>query len=109
MPVFNAFDDPTPLDRLVHEPARLIILTALASCRCCDFRFMQSVTHLSKGNLSNHLQKLEEGQLVEIIKGYRGRVPRTTLRISAKGRSAIERHWKQLERLRNTARNCRPD
>ncbi len=102
------FDDMSMLDRLVHEPSRLIILTALTSCRSCDFLFMQSITHISKGNLSNHLQKLEEGGLVEIEKGYKGRVPRTTLRVTAKGRAALERHRRRLEALRAAAKEGRP-
>src|SRR5262245_36006424 len=87
LPVSPPFEEISTLDRLVHEPARLAILTALAACRRCDFLYMQAITHLSKGNLSNHLQKLEEGGLVEIEKGYKGRVPCTTLRITVKGRA----------------------
>ncbi|HEY3056658.1 MAG TPA: transcriptional regulator, partial [Thermoanaerobaculia bacterium] len=54
------------LDRLVHEPARLSILTALSACKSADFLFLQRLTGLSKGNLSSHLSKLEEGGLVAI-------------------------------------------
>ena len=103
------FEEMSTLDRLVHEPARLAILTALAACRRCDFLYMQAITHLSKGNLSNHLQKLEEGGLVEIEKGYKGRVPCTTLRITVKGRAAIERHWRRLEELRRAAKAWTPE
>ncbi|HKE94936.1 MAG TPA: transcriptional regulator, partial [Povalibacter sp.] len=95
-------------DRLVHEPARLAILTALSACRDCDFTFMQAITHITKGNLSNHLLKLEEGQLVEIQKGYKGRTPRTRIRITAKGRAAIDTYWRRLEQLRTAARDWHP-
>jgi len=108
MAMSKPFDETPNLDRLVHEPPRLTILTALASCRSCDFLFMQSVTQISKGNLSNHLQKLEDGGLVELRKGYKGRVPQTTLRITAKGRAAVERHWRILEELRAAGRDWRP-
>ena len=80
------FEDMSTLDRLVHEPARLAILTALAACRGCDFLYLQSLTAISKGNLSNHLQRLDEGGLVNIEKGLKGRVPQTTLRLTPKGR-----------------------
>ena len=103
------FEEISSLDRLVHEPARLAILTALLACRSCDFLFMQSITHLSKGNLSNHLQKLEEGGLVDIAKGYRGRIPNTTLKLTPRGRSAIERHWRRLQTLRAAAEEWRPE
>lgn len=98
------FEDMTSLDRLVHEPARLAILTALAACRGCDFVYLQSLTAITKGNLSNHLQKLEDGGLVITNKGYKGRVPQTTIQLTPKGRGAIERHWRQLEELRSAAR-----
>lgn len=102
------FEDMSTLDRLVHEPARLAILTALAACRGCDFLYLQSLTAITKGNLSNHLQKLEEGGLVDIEKGFKGRVPQTTLRLTAKGRLAIERHWRHLDELRVAAKAWQP-
>jgi DNA-binding MarR family transcriptional regulator len=103
------FEEISSFDRLVHEPARLAILTALLACRSCDFLFMQSITHITKGNLSNHLQKLEEGGLVEIGKGYKGRVPKTTLKLTSKGRSAVERHWRRLQTLRAAAEEWLPE
>lgn len=102
------FEEMSTLDRLVHEPARLAILTALAACRSCDFVYLQSLTGITKGNLSNHLQKLQEGGLLEAEKGFRGKVPQTTLRLTPKGRTAIERHWKRLEDLRAASRAWRP-
>jgi DNA-binding transcriptional ArsR family regulator len=48
------------LDRLVHEPARLAILTVLSSCHEADFVFLQRATGLTNGNLSAHLSKLED-------------------------------------------------
>lgn len=104
----NPFEDLSTLDRLVHEPARLAILTALSACRGCDFVYLQSLTGLSKGNLSNHLAKLQDGALIDVDKGFRGRVPNTTLRLTPKGRAAIERHWKRLEDLRAAADAWRP-
>jgi len=96
------------LDRLLHEPARLAILTALSACRSCDFVYLQSLTAISKGNLSNHLQKLEHGGLVRILKTYRGRVPQTVVTLTPRGRDAIECHWTQLESLRSQAKAFRP-
>jgi len=57
--VSSPFEEITNLDRLVHEPARLAILTALDACRHADFMYLQSLTGLAKGNLSQHLAKLE--------------------------------------------------
>ena len=92
------------LDRLVHEPARLAILTALSACKSCDYVFLQSLTALTRGNLSGHLNKLEEGGLIELEKGYKGRVPQTSVRLTGKGRTTIERHWRRLRELHSAAR-----
>ena len=97
------FEELCALDRLIHEPARLAILTALSACRGCDFVYLQSLTRLSKGNLSNHLQKLTDGGLVDIAKGFNGRVPQTSVRLTPRGRAAIDRHWKRLGELRAEA------
>lgn len=96
------------LDRLLHEPARLAILTALGACRSCDFVYLQSLTALTKGNLSNHLLKLEHGGLVRIEKGFRGRKPRTVVTLTEAGRDAIEGYWTRLDALRLEASTFRP-
>ena len=64
----SAFEELANLDRLIHEPARLAILTALASCQKTDFTFLQRLTGLSAGNLSVQLSKLEEAKLVNTEK-----------------------------------------
>jgi hypothetical protein len=51
----STFDEVDQLDRLVHEAARLVILTALPSCASADFVFLQRITGLTNGNLSAHL------------------------------------------------------
>ena len=97
------FETVSELDRLVHEPARLAILTALASCRSADFLFLQSLIGLTKGNLGSHLRMLEEGGLVKIVKMFKGRASRTIIAVTPEGREAIKRHWKRLEQLRHAA------
>ena len=102
------FDELSSLDMAVHEPARLAILSALSSCRACDFVFLQSLIGLTGGNLSTHLQKLEEREFIQVEKRFKGRRPQTMIHITAKGRAAIERHWRRLETLRNAAREWQP-
>ncbi|HXC17259.1 MAG TPA: transcriptional regulator [Holophagaceae bacterium] len=85
------------LDRLVHEPARLAVLSVLSGVEWAEFKMVESLTKLTKGNLSSHLAKLEEGGYVAIHKGYRGKVPQTTLAITKKGRDALEKYWEQLK------------
>ena len=102
------FEELAALDRLVHEPARLALLTALTSCESADFLYLQRLTGLSKGNLSSHLSKLEEAGLVKVEKQFNGKTPLTRIAVTDAGREAVERHWQQLERLRSKARRWVP-
>lgn len=99
------FEQLAELDRLIHQPARLAILTALERCVRADFLFIQRLTGLTKGNLSSHLLKLEEGGLVEIEKEFTGKTPRTVARLTSKGRKAITQYWEQLNDLRESVRD----
>ena len=89
------------LDRLIHEPGRLAILTVLSSVRDADFVFLQRTTGLTKGNLSSHLAKLEAAGLVTIEKRFIRRKPNTNVALTPHGKERIARHWAQLERLKN--------
>lgn len=91
------------LDRTVHDPVRLAILTALSACERADFLFLQRVIGLTKGNLSSHLAKLEEAGLVEIEKRFVDKKPQTLVRLSDGGRKAIESYWQELDALRKSA------
>jgi DNA-binding transcriptional ArsR family regulator len=93
-------NDELLLDRLIHEPGRLAILTVLSSVQAADFVFLQRTTGLTKGNLSSHLTKLEEAGLVEIQKRFVGKKPNTNVALTAVGKQRIARHWDQLERLK---------
>jgi DNA-binding transcriptional ArsR family regulator len=84
------------LNRVIHEPGRLMIVALLAGVKECDFLFLQNETKLNKGNLSSHLSKLEAAGYVEIEKTYRGKVPMTLLRLTRKGRKAFEEYRKGL-------------
>lgn len=88
------------LDKLIHEPGRLAILTVLSSVNDADFVFLQRTTGLTKGNLSSHLTKLEDGGLVEIVKSFVRKKPNTNIALTSIGRERIARHWEQLERLK---------
>ncbi len=97
------FEELAALDKLVHEPARLAILTALSACSSADFLFLQQLTGLTRGNLSSHLSKLEEAGLVKIEKRFLGKTPNTLISLTETGMTAIERHWQLLESLRQGA------
>jgi DNA-binding transcriptional ArsR family regulator len=87
------------LDRVVHEPARLAILTALFAAEEVEFLFLQKVTTLSKGNLSSHTQKLEAAGYLKTTKEFRGRIPVTTFRITKAGRAALETYKIQMQKF----------
>jgi DNA-binding transcriptional ArsR family regulator len=107
--VAEVFEEIAELDRLIHEPARLAIMTALSACSSADFLFLQRLTGLTKGNLSSHLSKLEAAGLVQIEKQFVGKVPNTMVRLTRSGRAAIERHWQQLDTLRKNAQDWTPE
>jgi DNA-binding transcriptional ArsR family regulator len=94
-------DDQPPLDRLIHEPARLAILTVLSSVEEADFVFLQRTTGLTKGNLSSHLAKLESAGLVNVEKRFVRKKPNTKLTLTALGRRGIASHWEQLDALKS--------
>lgn len=102
------FEELAGLDRLVHEPARLAIMTALSASKSADFLFLQRLTGLTKGNLSSHLSRLESAGLVDIQKRFVGNTPNTLVSLTEKGRTTIEDHWQRLERLRSGARQWEP-
>lgn len=93
--------DPMAIDRVVHEPARMAILSVLDGVEEADFVFLQRALQLTKGNLSAHLGKLETAGLIVATKTFVGRMPRTRLRITPSGAQARARHWEQLQALRH--------
>lgn len=99
----QVFEELSGLDKLIHEPARLAILTALSACHSADFTFLQHLTGQTQGNLSGHLTKLEEAGFVEMEKKFVNRRPNTMVTLTEKGKAAIDRHWQQLEQLRKSA------
>jgi DNA-binding MarR family transcriptional regulator len=98
--MLRAFEEMPALSRLIHEPARLAIMSALSACESADFLYLQRLTGLTKGNLSGHLTKLEIAGLISIEKSFAGKVPHTQVSLSEKGRSALAQYWQQLEELR---------
>ncbi|MCX8063608.1 MAG: transcriptional regulator [Candidatus Hydrogenedentes bacterium] len=88
------------LDRIVHEPARLRILTMLAGVEVADFNFLLNTLGLTKGNLSSHIDKLEKAGYVEVEKSFDGKIPHTEFRITSKGKEALEKYWAQIEEIR---------
>lgn len=85
------------VDRMIHEPARLMILTILSAVDSADFLYLQRETGLTKGNLSSHLSKLEDAEYITIEKTYRGKIPLTICKLSGNGRRAFTEYRDQLK------------
>lgn len=95
------------IDRLIHEPARLIVVSILNAVESADFLYLQRETGLTKGNLSAHLTKLEEAGYVAIEKTYKGKIPLTICRLTEQGREAFQRyrkHWQSF--VKKTHSSC---
>ncbi len=94
------------LDRVIHEKARLGVLTSLmAHPKGLAFGDLKQLCGLTDGNLSRHLQVLQDAGLVEILKGYEGNRPHTTCRLTRTGRRRFLDYLAVLEQLvRDAAR-----
>jgi DNA-binding MarR family transcriptional regulator len=88
------------LDRVIHEKARLGVLTSLvAHPKGLIFADLKRLCGLTDGNLSRHLQVLQEAGLVDIVKGYDRNRPQTMCRITAKGRRRFLSYLAVLEQV----------
>jgi DNA-binding MarR family transcriptional regulator len=88
------------LDRVIHERARLSVLTSLISNpKGVTFADLKQLCSLTDGNLSRHLQVLEKAEMVEIVKGYDHNRPLTVCRITASGRKRFIEYLETLEQV----------
>lgn len=94
----EGFRDLAAVDRVVHEPARLIILALLFPLESADFLYLLRETGLTRGNLSAHLSRLEEAGYLTVEKGYRGRIPHTTYSLTEEGRVAYRGYRERMKR-----------
>jgi DNA-binding MarR family transcriptional regulator len=95
------------LDRVIHEKARLGVLTSLvAHPKGLAFGDLKQMCGLTDGNLSRHLQVLEEAGLIEIQKGYEHNRPQTVCRITPEGRRRYLDYLKVLEQVVRDAANA---
>lgn len=92
------------LDRVIHERLRLAIVSALAVNESLTFADLKSLLQTSDGNLSVHARKLEKAGYVACTKAFEDRIPRTTYRLTAAGRRALDRYLNHMEALIRSAR-----
>ncbi len=89
------------IDKLIHEPARLMILATLHVVESADFLFVERQTGLTRGNLSSHMSKLENAGYIDITKEFVDKIPRTLLRITEQGRTALLSYVELMELVLN--------
>ncbi|MFB3778538.1 MAG: winged helix-turn-helix domain-containing protein [Bryobacteraceae bacterium] len=89
----------TRLDKVIHEPGRLLIVALLSGAKEADFLYVLKETGLTKGNLSSHIAKLEEAGYLEVQKTFKGKIPLTVLRLTRTGRAAFEDYKKRMGKL----------
>lgn len=92
----------TDIDRVIHEPARLMIVAVLSVVESADFLFLMNQTELTRGNLSSHLSKLEAAGYVEIKKEFVEKIPRTLLSLTEEGRKAFAGYRKKMQQVFNS-------
>ncbi|MCJ7650481.1 MAG: transcriptional regulator [Candidatus Lokiarchaeota archaeon] len=89
----------TDNNRLIHEPARLLIISLLYVVESADFVWIKGQTGLTDGNLSSHLSKLETAGYVIVEKRLKNKKPNTLLKLSEGGRKAFEKYRKNLTQI----------
>ena len=85
------------LDRTIHEPARLMIMTVLSAVSEADFLYLQRECALTQGNLSSHLSKLEDAGYVLIEKSFKGKYPLTICSSTLAGRRAFREYVSKMQ------------
>lgn len=87
------------IDRAIHSPARLMILTYLAAVDSVDFTFLMNQIGLTRGNLSSHLTTLEKAGYISIKKEFVDRIPRTLIRLTDEGTLAIQAYQNAMSEI----------
>ena len=87
------------INKIIHEPARLLLMAHLFVVESADFLFLQRQTGLTWGNISSHLRKLENAGYVAVEKEFIDKKPHTTLKLTDKGRKAFKEYRKNMKQV----------
>jgi DNA-binding MarR family transcriptional regulator len=96
-PLFETLLIAGDIDKVVHEPARLMLLAILYVIDSADFVFLHKQTGLTRGNFSTHMSKLEEAGYIQVTKEFVDRRPMTVLSITDEGREALKNYREQMK------------
>ncbi len=92
------------LDRVIHERARLAIVSALAATDALSFTELKALLEVTDGNLSVHARKLEDAGYIKAEKSFQNRMPHTEFRLTPEGRNALDRYIAHMEALIQAAK-----
>ncbi len=87
------------IDKIIHEPARLLLMAHLFVVESADYLFLQRQTGLTWGNISSHLRKLENAGYVAVEKEFIDKKPHTTLKLTEEGRRAFQKYRKNMKQV----------
>ncbi|HKJ25996.1 MAG TPA: transcriptional regulator [Anaerolineales bacterium] len=85
------------LDRLIHSPARLMVMTYLYVVESVDYVYLTHLTGLTWGNLATHVNKLEEAGYVQIEKTFVDKKPYSVINLTKKGRQSFKAYKQQMQ------------
>lgn len=94
-------NDPSPvdLDRLLHEPARLLALLQLVIVKKADFTWLLQQTGMTRGNLSVQMSKLAQAGIVQVEKRFQNNRPQTLYQLTPAGRKALVKYKKNMQNI----------
>ena len=95
----ESFQPLAGIDKIIHEPARLMLMAYLYVIESADFLFLERQTGLTRGNLSSHMAKLEDAGYVDVQKEFIDKIPRTLFRLTQKGRTAFQEYRKNMKQV----------
>ncbi len=93
------FPDVQAIDKLIHEPVRLLLMAHLYVVESADFLFLMNQLGLTFGNLSSHMSKLEEAGYINVEKEFVDKKPLTKLSLTEAGRKAFEDYKNRMRHL----------
>ncbi|MBN1695508.1 transcriptional regulator [candidate division WOR-3 bacterium] len=97
--------NPAEVNKLIHAPIRLGIMTILNSVRKVNFLYLRKKLDVTDGNLSSHMEKLEEAGYVSVKKTFLDKKPNTIYRITEKGKKAFRSYLEHLEKILEGSEN----
>jgi DNA-binding MarR family transcriptional regulator len=87
------------VDKFIHQSSRLRLISLLYVIEEADYVFLKNQTGLTWGNLSSHMEKLEEKGYIDVKKEFKQKKPHTTAKLNKKGRKAFEQYRKKIKRM----------